>query len=282
MKKKVVRTAVCAVAVSCALVLAAPTICDIAGIHTQADAYAATCKVSKEKVTVKVGSSQTISLKGITAKQSNSVKWSSTNAKIAKVKKTKTKKSAYVCTVTGVKAGKCIVKAAYRKKSYKCTVTVAKASGDTPAVTSPTEKVMRAIEGSASSLRNEDGNSTVVYASSSGGQYGAIADRTNNCIRFAAIIKAGSASFSCVLDCTDAEEAKAAIMYTRQDGSVTTATATVNKGAATKTGKWEWQNVSAMEKLLCDMAFQIALMNWDTTLELSTNCHLSEIGFTSL
>ena len=73
---------------------------------------AAGMKLNKKKVTIYVGKSTTLKVKG----KKKKVKWKSTNKKVAKVNK-KGK-------VTGLKAGKSTIIAKVGKKSLKCKVSV--------------------------------------------------------------------------------------------------------------------------------------------------------------
>lgn len=79
----------------------------------QMPAQAATVKLSKKKLNMQVGQTKTIKLK--TAK--GTVKWSSSNKKVCKVKKGK---------ITAVAPGTATIKAKNKKKTYKCTVKVTK------------------------------------------------------------------------------------------------------------------------------------------------------------
>lgn len=296
MERKIIKAGICTIVASCVFTFAAPFVCNMMGIQEQTCAYAANIKISKQSASIKVGNTSTLCLKGIAAKQSKSIKWSSTNTKIVKVKKSKTKKGAYVCSITGVNAGKCTVKAVYKKKIYKCKVTVEKTESvtptpdvpatpdipDTPVVISPVEKVMQAVENSATSYKNEAGDSVVANSESDGSKYAVIADRTNSCVKFAAIINLSTSSFSCTLCCTDEDVAKATIVSISQSGKTTSATADVDKSKATKLSHWEWKDATAVEKYINDMALQLALMRWSTTLETNTGCHMSELGFASL
>lgn len=81
---------------------------------TPTDVEAASLKLNKKKVTIYVGKSTTLKVKG----KKKKVKWKSTNKKVAKVNK-KGK-------VTGLKAGKSTIIAKVGKKSLKCKVTVKK------------------------------------------------------------------------------------------------------------------------------------------------------------
>lgn len=81
---------------------------------TPTNVEAASLKLNKKKVTIYVGKSTTLKVKG----KKKKVKWKSTNKKVAKVNK-KGK-------VTGLKAGKSTIIAKVGKKSLKCKVTVKK------------------------------------------------------------------------------------------------------------------------------------------------------------
>lgn len=78
-------------------------------------------KISKKKATVTVGKTLKLSVKNATKK----VKWSTSNKKVAKVKKTSGKKKANV-VIKAVKAGKATITAKVGKKKLKCKVTVKK------------------------------------------------------------------------------------------------------------------------------------------------------------
>ena len=85
----------------------------LVGINTTVNAASKkTIALNKKNVTVYVGNSTTLSLKGTNKK----VYWLTSNKKVAKVSK-KGK-------VTGIKAGKATITAKLGKKSYKCKVTV--------------------------------------------------------------------------------------------------------------------------------------------------------------
>lgn len=71
-----------------------------------------TYKLNKKNVTLLVGQSKKITLKKAKTSQ---VKWSTSNKKVAKVKKGK---------ITAVSRGKCTITAKYKKKKYKCSVKV--------------------------------------------------------------------------------------------------------------------------------------------------------------
>ena len=79
-------------------------------------------KLSKKKVTVKVGKTVTLKLKNVSKKAK--VKWTSKSKKVAKIVKS-TKKTA---KIKGIKAGKTTVKAKYKlgkkAKTFSCKVTV--------------------------------------------------------------------------------------------------------------------------------------------------------------
>ena len=80
-------------------------------------------KLSASSITLIVGKSKTIKLKGISKSQTKKVKWSSNKKRIAVVNK-KGK-------ITAKKAGKTVITAKYKNKKYKCKVTVVKKSGNT-------------------------------------------------------------------------------------------------------------------------------------------------------
>ena len=278
--KKILGAAACAVAASCAMVLAAPTICSVVGVQSQTDAYAATCKVSKKAITVKAGSSQTISLKGITAKQSKSVKWTSTNAKVAKVKKVKTKGGAYSCTVTGVKAGKCTVKAVYKKKTYKCAITVKQAAS------TPTEAFMQAIENSSKAHTNKNGDKFVSWGDSKYGTYGIAANRSKGSIDFVSVVKDQGYTLTTTMTYTDSKVANVNFICLHGLLDSFEATTTVDKETSYKMaesqGPWSWSGASGTNAKLADNSLSLSLFGWSTTMLVCTGHKMSEIGFTSL
>ena len=71
-----------------------------------------TYKLSKKSLTLTVGQSKKITLKKA---KTSKVKWTTSNKKVAKVKKGK---------ITAVSRGKCTITAKYKKKKYKCNVKV--------------------------------------------------------------------------------------------------------------------------------------------------------------
>lgn len=99
---------------SFAMVLSCLTPSGIAGAKTP--------KLSKKKVTVKVGKTVTLNLKNVSKKAK--VKWTSKSKKVAKIVKS-TKKTA---KIKGIKAGKTTVNAKYKlgkkTKTFSCKVTV--------------------------------------------------------------------------------------------------------------------------------------------------------------
>lgn len=74
--------------------------------------------ISNKKLTIKVGNTKKINLKGAKKK----VKWSVKGKKIVSIKATGKKKQ--VCKIKAKRAGKCVIKAKYKGASYKCKVTV--------------------------------------------------------------------------------------------------------------------------------------------------------------
>ena len=88
-------------------------------------AYAASKKASISKKKITLTYSKTCKLKIRNAK--HKVKWSTTNKKIAKIKKKRGKKSQIAVIKAGKKTGTCYIKAKVGKKTYKCKVTVKKA-----------------------------------------------------------------------------------------------------------------------------------------------------------
>lgn len=90
-----------------------------------------TVKLNKKKVSVEVGGTYTLKVSGTTS----TVKWSTTNKKIATVKNGK---------VTAKSAGKCTVKAKVNGKTLKCKVTVkAKTVKDNDAFYSSVAKMIK-------------------------------------------------------------------------------------------------------------------------------------------
>lgn len=74
--------------------------------------------LNKTKVSLENEQKYTLKLKGV---KNSKVKWSSSNKKVAAVKKG---------VVSAKKAGKCVVTAKYAKKKYKCTIRVVKSKED--------------------------------------------------------------------------------------------------------------------------------------------------------
>lgn len=87
-------------------------------------AQAASYKLNKKSITLKRGSDTNIWMDGTSAAQDKKIKWSSSNTRVAKVKKYKNSNGYYQCKVTGVGIGTCTVKAVWKGKTYKCKVTV--------------------------------------------------------------------------------------------------------------------------------------------------------------
>lgn len=116
-------------AAAMSLVLAAGTIAVSAPVGADA---AAKPKLSKKSVTVKVGKSAKVSIKGVTAKKIKKLTVKSSNSKIASAKK----KGKTAITVTGKKAGKATVTAGVKvgKKTTNLKLTV-KVTGDSPVKT---------------------------------------------------------------------------------------------------------------------------------------------------
>lgn len=79
---------------------------------TPSNAYAATVKINKSKVTLNVGKTYTLKISGTT----KAVKWTSSKKSVATVS-SKGK-------VTALKAGTAVITATVNKKSYRCSVTV--------------------------------------------------------------------------------------------------------------------------------------------------------------
>lgn len=87
-------------------------------------AHAASYKLKYKSVNVGEGHCWNNWLLNTSGKQSKAVKWSSSNTRVAKVKKVKNKNNYYDCRIIGVGGGTCTVKAVYKGKTYKCDVTV--------------------------------------------------------------------------------------------------------------------------------------------------------------
>jgi len=73
-------------------------------------------KINKTKTIMYVGDSLTLKLSGVSTKQKDKIKWSTSNKKIATVSK-KGK-------VRAKKKGKVVITATYKKKKYKCAITL--------------------------------------------------------------------------------------------------------------------------------------------------------------
>ena len=72
-------------------------------------------KLSAKKVSVSVGKTKTVTIKNVKAKDIKSLKWKTSNKKIATVKK----KSKTKATIKGVKKGKTTVKVTFKAKGKK-------------------------------------------------------------------------------------------------------------------------------------------------------------------
>ena len=79
-------------------------------------------KLSATYLDMKIGDSLKLSLKNVSKKQEKSVKWKTSDAKIATV--SAKKKSPAQATVTAVSGGVATITAKIKKKSYQCTVDV--------------------------------------------------------------------------------------------------------------------------------------------------------------
>lgn len=100
----------------------------LAGVAGNGAVAAKKAKISKSKLTLKVGQSKKISVKNLTKKQQKKVKWSSSNKKVATVSKSG--------SVKAKKKGTAKITAKVGKKKYVCKVTVkAKSSSATPTPT---------------------------------------------------------------------------------------------------------------------------------------------------
>ena len=122
-KKNIMRASAAALAF-CLLATAAPAM--------NADAKAKP-KLSKKKITVKVGKTKKLKVKNLKGKK---VKWKTSNKKVVKIKKTKKKT---VVKLKGKKAGTATITAKVGKKKYKCKVTVKAAKGNTSSNTNNAE-----------------------------------------------------------------------------------------------------------------------------------------------
>ncbi|MCR5202693.1 MAG: Ig-like domain-containing protein [Lachnospiraceae bacterium] len=112
-------------------------------------------KLSKTKLTLKVGKKKTITLKKGNKKIKNA-KWKTSNKKVATVKKGK---------ITAKKAGKATITAIFKKKKYKCKVTVKKAATTTES-TSPSASAVVSASPSASADASASPSASA-YASAS-------------------------------------------------------------------------------------------------------------------
>lgn len=102
----------------------------LTGVGGSAADAAKKAKISKSKLTLKVGQTKKLSVKNLTKKQKKKLKWSSNKKKIASVNKSG--------KVTAKKKGTAKITAKVGKKKYTCTVKV-KSSNVTPTPT-PTPK----------------------------------------------------------------------------------------------------------------------------------------------
>ena len=122
-KKNIVRASAAALAF-CLLATAAPAM--------NADAAGKT-KLSKKKITVKVGKTKKLKVKNLKGKK---VKWKTSNKSVVKIKKTKKKN---MVQLKGKKVGTATITARIGKKKYKCKVTVKAAKSNTSNNTNNTE-----------------------------------------------------------------------------------------------------------------------------------------------
>ena len=90
-------------------------------------------KLSKKKITVKVGKTKKLKVKNLKGKK---VKWKTSNKKVVKIKKTGKKT---VVKLKGKKAGTAMITAKIGNKKYKCKVTVKAAKDNTSNNTNNTE-----------------------------------------------------------------------------------------------------------------------------------------------
>ncbi|MCR5202132.1 MAG: aminotransferase class V-fold PLP-dependent enzyme [Lachnospiraceae bacterium] len=109
-------------------------------------------KLSKTKLTLKVGESKTLKLKK-GKKKIKVKKFKSSNSKVAKV----TKKG----KITAKKAGKATISVKYKGKKYKCKVTVKAAKKDTKASTSPSPSESTVPTPSASTVPTASASASV-------------------------------------------------------------------------------------------------------------------------
>lgn len=121
------------------------------------EASAATVKISRKTITVAVGKTYTLKITGT----DETVKWKTSNSKIAAVSKSG--------VVKGVRAGKATVSATVGKNEYKCAVTV-----DNPKL-SATKKSVRAgtsftlkVSGTKRDVKWYSSNTSVARVSQSG------------------------------------------------------------------------------------------------------------------
>ena len=122
-KKSIMRASAAALAF-CLLATAAPV--------ANVDAAAKT-KLSKRKITIKVGKTKKLKVKNLKGKK---VKWKTSNKKVVKIKKTGKNT---VVKLKGKKAGTATVTAKIGKKKYKCKVTVKAAKGNASSNTNNAE-----------------------------------------------------------------------------------------------------------------------------------------------
>lgn len=125
MRNKLKRTAATALAVLLCAGMA----------YSPADA-AKKAKISKTKLTLKVGQSKTLSVKNLSKKKAKKLKWSTSNKKVATVNK-KGK-------VAAKKAGKATITAKLGKKKYTCKVTVKKKTASNPKTPAKTKEQLAA------------------------------------------------------------------------------------------------------------------------------------------
>ena len=136
--KRILTALICAVIAAAVLFAAAVT----------NPSYAAKPKLSKKTITLKVKKTATIKVKNAKKK----VKWSTTNKKIATIKKTKGKYRQTATIKAGKKKGTCYIKAKIGKKTLKCKVKVKKTKTGTSTGSDEREIVIRPLSSSSVDL----------------------------------------------------------------------------------------------------------------------------------
>lgn len=118
-----------------AIVLAATVV--LTSVGGNAAEAAKKAKISKSKLTLRVGQAKKLSVKNLTKKQKKKVKWSSSKKKVASVNKSG--------KVTAKKEGTAKITAKVGKKKYTCKVTVTPKSPNVTPTPTPTPKTIEQL-----------------------------------------------------------------------------------------------------------------------------------------